>query len=234
MRDFGAGLRLTRASKMRLLALLAVVLAGALSAGAGATFALATAPTESRLNPFTVGNVKVRIEEPEWDENEPEDVVVWGGRRVKKDPQTVNTGKNPAYHFLEVWMPMAEVRVVSNSNEIGFMLKQELFEWEYNGTAGTNPDWTLLFTPAPSEDGNFMIYSFGYNSIVEPGGRSQPLFTRLRAINFLEGDIPAGTVIRMPIFTIAIQSDNLGEGSGTLKDRLESIYSIYKTIPEED
>ena len=237
MRQFFAGFRLTRAGKQRLIALLVVVLAGALSAGAGATFALASAPTESRLNPFTVGNVKVRLEELEWDENKPEDVVVWGGRWVKKDPQTVNTGKTPAYHFLEVWMPMAEVRVVSDIDPmvVGPKYPQELFEWEYAGTTGINPNWTQLFDlPVPSVDGNHMIYIFGYNNVVEPGHSSEPLFDRLRAINFLEGDIPAGTIIQMPIYTIAIQSDNLNESGGSLTDRLEDIYSIYKTIPEED
>lgn len=231
-----AGLKLTRAGKQRLIALLAIVLAGALSAGAGATFALATAPTESRLNLFTVGNVKVRLEEPEWDGNEPEDVVVWGGRWVKKDPQTVNTGKNPAYHFLEVWMPRAEVRVVSGSDpmDVGPMMPQELFVWEYDDEPGTNPKWTLLFTPVFSEDGNFTIYIFGYNEIVEPGERSEPLFDRLQTINFLEGDIEAGTVIRMPIYTVAVQADNLNESGETLKERLEDIYNIYKTIPEDD
>jgi len=227
-------MRLTQAGKMRLIALLAIVLAGALSAGAGATLAVASAPTESRANVFTMGDVKVKLEEPEWDQNGPEDVVVWSKRRIKKDPQTVNTGKNPAYHFLEVWMPMAEVRVVSNDVNIGPMMMQELFEWEYNDAPGINPKWTQLFTPTTSDDGNYIIYIFGYQDAVEPGGRSEPLFTSLRAINFLEGDIPAGTVIQMPINTIAIQSENLNESGGTLKDRLEDIYNIYKTIPEED
>jgi hypothetical protein len=230
---------LSRAGKKRLLTVLSLVLAAVLLAGAGITWAIATAPTESRANTFTVGNVVVVLEEPEWDENEPPDTVVWGNRRIKKDPRTFNSGKNPAWHFLEIWMPMAQVRVVSNDaggnpTVIGPSEMQELFAWEYNGAAGTNPNWTQLFSPEESDDGEYMIYTFGYNQIVQPNGRSQALFTSVKAINLLEGDLPMGTVLRMPINTYAIQSDNLGETGGTLKERLEDIYLKFKSVPEED
>ena len=51
--------------------------------------------TDSAVNNFTVGEVKIDLDEPSFPTPPPEDVPPGG--EVEKDPQVENTGKNSAY-----------------------------------------------------------------------------------------------------------------------------------------
>ena len=64
----------------------------------GGTLAYFTDTTEVKNNVFTVGNVKIKLEEPKWDEQGEEDAPeVYPGEALAKDPTVTNTGANPCF-----------------------------------------------------------------------------------------------------------------------------------------
>lgn len=68
----------------------------------GGTMAYFT-DTKAKCNCFTIGNVKICLEEPKWDFTSPEDHKdVYPGEELGKDPQVKNWGANPAFIRLKV------------------------------------------------------------------------------------------------------------------------------------
>ena len=86
----------------RKILLLAAVLAMVAVLGIGGTLAYFT-DTDDATNTFTVGNVKIDLTEPEWDENGSADAPeVYPGEALAKDPTVTNKGANPCFVRLEV------------------------------------------------------------------------------------------------------------------------------------
>jgi len=73
---------------------LSLVVALIATAAIGGTFAYFT-DTDKATNEFTVGNVDIELTEPNWAEEEKEDV--YPGERLAKDPTVENIGKNPCF-----------------------------------------------------------------------------------------------------------------------------------------
>lgn len=83
--------------KKKILALCLIVVL-AVTAVTGATLAYFTDTTETKENVFTVGNVNIKLEEPNWTESGSVDAPdVYPGEALKKDPTVTNTGINPCF-----------------------------------------------------------------------------------------------------------------------------------------
>ena len=61
--------------------------------------------TATKTNTFTLGNVKIDLEEPSW--NDDEEHVLYPGAEIAKDPYIKNIGRFPAYVWMTVEMPKA-------------------------------------------------------------------------------------------------------------------------------
>lgn len=108
--------------------LLTLGLVAALSATAaiGGTLAYFT-DTAEKTNTFTVGNVDIELDEPNWEDHGKEDATnVYPGQYLDKDPEVTNIGKNPCFvrvsvsnldQFVEVYGPSAMIKYVSDSTE---------------------------------------------------------------------------------------------------------------------
>lgn len=84
-------------SKRKILLVAAVLCMIAILA-VGGTLAYFTDTTDVKNNVFTVGNVKIKLEEPKWDEQGEEDAPeVYPGEALAKDPTVTNTGANPCF-----------------------------------------------------------------------------------------------------------------------------------------
>lgn len=82
---------------------LALVAALSATAAIGGTLAYFTDTTQTANNVFTVGNVKIKLEEKAWEDHgkaEAEDV--YAGESLDKDPTVTNTGKNPCFVRVKV------------------------------------------------------------------------------------------------------------------------------------
>lgn len=189
----------------------------------GISLALMTQIPEMRANNFTFGNVSIDLSEPDWEELEPEDKIVYPGRVISKDPIITNTGENDLYAYIEVSVPKEMVRTVSTENgeEIIDEAKlQELFSFE------ANEGWTLINWDNSSDDYNVYLYAYT-EKVLLPGETTTALFNSVTYINMLEGEISMDTVLEMPIKAYAIQSEYLSESSGTIAERMADAFNKY-------
>lgn len=211
-------------NKKRILIIFASSLLVIAMIAAGFSLAMLTHNTENRANNFTFGNVNIELTEPEWDELDPEERIVYPGRTVSKDPIITNTGENDLYAYIEVSVPKKTVRTVKIENEkevIDEAKLQEMFSFS------ANEGWTLINKDDTSED--YAVYLYAYTKkVLLPDESTNALFDSVTYINMLEGEIPMGTVLEMPIKAYAIQSEYLNEQGDSIKDKMTDAFNKYK------
>ena len=127
-------MKLTKTKKI-----IAAVVSFALVSGIaiGSTMAYLT-DKKDVTNTFTIGHVKIELDEPSFDETVP--LGIEPGVVVDKDPTVTNTGTNPAYIRLKVNIPQADIGDPATT--------QDLFQIGYNNngtfTPGVNPATTTI------------------------------------------------------------------------------------------
>ncbi|MBR2786469.1 MAG: InlB B-repeat-containing protein, partial [Clostridia bacterium] len=188
-----------------ILTILAVIIALALTTGIFAYFT----STETATNVFTVGSVQINLTEGEvWDtasENgvAPESAqTIEPGQHITKAPNIENTGKNPAYVYLKVYVPV--------NNE------QELFSYTVNETSGQTGGWTQRIGEErhTTIDGQaYNIYMYEYDETLQPGTTTdQALFDEVifaEGIYFTPEQVAEmGTVKKIIVKAYAIQSES--------------------------
>ena len=52
----------------------------------------------------------------------------------------------------------------------------------------------------------YMRHIYSYNRILEPGEKTSPVFSELKVINLIEGEIPGGTLEKIPVKAHGMQS----------------------------
>lgn len=203
----------TESGKSKLRKCAAAALAVMTLASAGATLAFFT-DQEEKVNTFTVGNIDIQLEEPQWDPDKGRDITP--DKEVPKDPQITNTGANDAYVFMEVSVPRSEVRTVNDDGSLTEALVQDLFTYE------TNEGWTLM---RKQSNHNSTTYYYAYTDAdntmkaLKPEETTTPVFSSVRFINMTEGEIE-GEDLSINVISRGIQTEDLD-----ITDPLE-IYSL--------
>jgi len=191
----------------------------------GVVFAALTMNTEYKRNVFTFGEVTIDLTEPEWDDNEPEEKLVYPNRSVDKDPQVTNTGTTNIYAYIEVQVPRAEVRTVTGDKTVNPKAWIDLFTYTINST-----DWVLIDSNV-SSDNLYTVNVYAYKKeLLAPGATTSPLFTEVTFANILEGDITSGTNLTIPVNAYAIQSGYLNESGSTIAEKMTDAFEIYKRV----
>ena len=147
----------------------AVALCGLLAAGS--TVAYLTDKDEIS-NQFTVGRVEIEGKEPNYTPDpggKTEDIIPT--EEIAKDPQITNTGKNDAYVYMDVSIPIAKVITVDEQGKRqngGVAKETELFAMNQLSNR-----WTLMYQKRVD---NSMVYTYSYNEILAPEKTTVPLF----------------------------------------------------------
>ena len=98
------------------------------SVAAGGTVAYLT-DAETATNTFTVGKVKIDLEEPSYPGNDSDEVKnIIPNQEIVKDPQIENTGNNDALVFIRVEIP--QETFTDEDDGIGEQKKQDLFRFK--------------------------------------------------------------------------------------------------------
>lgn len=98
------------------------------SVAAGGTVAYLT-DAETATNTFTVGKMKIDLEEPGYPGNDSDAVKnIIPNQEIVKDPQIENTGNNDALVFLRVEVPQETFTELDADNNIGEKKPQDLFK----------------------------------------------------------------------------------------------------------
>ena len=164
---------------------------------AGGTAAYLSKSAGEVKNVFTAGSVKAQLTEAHWDTH----------------PVVKNIGENSANVFLEVNVPMRSIAVLDGSTGRKTIREnRELFTFQADETK-----WTLLYQEKTS--GN-KKYIYGYKSVLNPGESTTPLFRKLAAVSYLEGELDASVSYDVPVIASVIQEQ---DGSKTMKE----IYQEY-------
>lgn len=207
--------------------------------------------SEKLTNTFTVGKVDITPSEPSWpDENPPEDIVP--NQEFPKDPKISNVGANPAYVFLQVKIPTAEVKVANTDGTVKEAALTELFTMQGLNT----DDWCEIgsafdYTDASAGGKTFKVYTFAYgpNAAEAPtileiddgvagSGKDEtpPLFTSVRFANIIEGQAIETQQLNVDVISYAIQTDWLSDTNndaaddhGTNKLSATQVWKIFST-----
>ena len=206
--------------------------------------------TDKITNTFTVGKVDVTPSEPSWDpENPPEDIVP--NQEFPKDPKISNVGANPAYVFLQVKIPTANVKVADADGTVKEAALTELFTMQ--GLNTTN--WCKIGDPfdyTDEDNHTFKVYTFAYgpnaaeaptileiDDGVKGSGKDEtpPLFTSVRFANIIEGYEKIETQqLNVDVISYAIQTDWLFDNTndaaddhGTNKLSATKVWQIFST-----
>ena len=218
-----------RKSKKQLLrALIACGLV--VSVAAGGTVAYLT-DAETATNTFTVGKVKIDLEEPGYPGNDSDEVKnIVPNQEIVKDPQIENTGNNDALVFLRVEVPQETFAELDAGNNVGEKKLQDLFKLK-----NVNDQWELLRTETVTGEGGKAktSYVYGYKKTLGKGATTDKLFQKVQMKNAVESDL-SGNVEDIIVTACAIQATdipnvNLTPGSdGNLsKDVLDQVYTIF-------
>lgn len=177
--------------------------------------------SQKTVNRFDMTSGEVKIEEPGYDGETPEDRIMKPGMSAVKDPSVRNTGEVPLYVFLKVAVPVRNVRIVTNRVNISEKSPKELFSYDVNG------GWIQV--EEKSSEGSYAsrVYAYAMGP-VEPGDATCALFDTVKYLNILEGELDPDDEILMTVTAYGIQSDNL-ELSGTTESlRAAEAYAIWK------
>ena len=198
------------------------------SVAAGGTVAYLT-DAETATNTFTVGKVKIDLEEPGYPGNDSDEVKnIVPNQEIVKDPQIENTGNNDALAFLRVEVP--QEMFTDGDDGTGAQKKQDLFRLK-----GVSDQWELLRTETVTgENGKAKTsYVYGYKKTLGKGATTDKLFQKVQMKNAVESDL-SGNVEDIIVTACAIQATdipnvNLTPGSdGNLsKDALDQVYTIF-------
>lgn len=198
------------------------------SVAAGGTVAYLT-DAETATNTFTVGKVKIDLEEPGYPGNDSDEVKnIIPNQEIVKDPQIENTDNNNALVFLRVEVP--QETFTDEDDGTGEQKKQDLFRLK-----GISDQWELLRTETVTgEDGKAKTsYVYGYKKTLGKDATTDKLFQRVQMKNAVESDL-SGNVEDIIVTACAIQATdipdvNLTPGSdGNLsKDALDQVYTIF-------
>ena len=181
---------------------------------------------------FTIGQVRIEIEEPSWQEAEDlndngipdyaEKLVP--NTTIKKDPQIINVGENSALVYFKVKVPVQNI-ITAKENGIlensGKAKDTELFSYSVNNNWEeiTSARDSIKNTSGKIEYNTYVYY---YKFPLEhKNDRTQSLFDKVKFANLISNE-QNENIYQIGLEAYAIQAENLPEGIG-----IEEAYQIY-------
>lgn len=160
---------------------------------------------DNKTNDFTVGNISIQLTEPNWNADNGKDLTP--NKTISKDPQITNDGPNDAFVFLQVKVPVANVKTAAADGSLQQAKSQDLF------TYTVNENWTEV-SKKSSADSTTYVYAYvgadGTMKTLAPGKTTNPLFDSVTFLNLIEGQIDEGTKISVDVAAYGIQTTDLG------------------------
>lgn len=71
-----------------------------------------------------------------------------------------------------------------------------------------------------------MVYTFSYNSVLNPEETTDPLFNKVTFANIVEGQLD-GQSLAVDVNFYAIQAENTGDGADTVPAQAKNAYDKY-------
>lgn len=175
--------------------------------------------TDTKNNPFTVGSVRTILHEDRWDDladtdhngipDIAEDIIP--NKTIPKDPTIENIGKNPAWVYLEVRVPIVNIITAQSDGSRAPKADTELYLF----TPDLNHWQQLSKIVEEDTDGNkAAVYVFGYETVLDPGQSTAELFSQVQFCNAIEEQGLEDSKQTITVKSMAIQH----EESGTMEE----------------
>lgn len=177
--------------------------------------------TDTAKNTWTVGEVEIDLQEPLYDEKNPEESQnMTPNKVVHKDPKVENTGENDAFVFLKVSVPKANIAVASQDGSKQDSVIQELFDY------GISSEWVKVEEDTSAADKNTYVFAYGNAdecTALAKGDVTSVLFRNTEATdasepgaigkisfkNVIEGQGLEAVTLEIPVEAYAIQTTDL-------------------------
>lgn len=204
----------------------------------GGTFAYLTDTADTATNTFSVGEVKIELQEPNY--QRVDNMVP--NQEAAKDPliKNVSATEDNAIVFMKVTVPVANVTAVSDAGVKGEKANQELFFFKQEadgiGTHANNfgAKWIELSAKETGTDmsGATRTYVFGYSEKLAKDASTDALFDKVQVKNIIEDEVTAAAEQNIVVEAYAIQGDEVLSGNADLTDTLDAtnlgaIWDIY-------
>lgn len=173
----------------------------------GASFAYFV-DKDAVTNHFTVGDIEITVEEPNWNPEEGADITP--RKEIAKDPLVSNIGDNDAFVFMSVKVPRANVVTAEDDGTLVPAKEQDLFSY------AVNDNWKEIKSEVVSLDGKMYteyIYAFvGADdklATLSPNVKTNALFDKVKFANIIEEQVD-GDALDIIVETLGIQTADLG------------------------
>lgn len=219
----------------------------------GGTMAYLT-DSEQTSNTFTVGKVKIDLEEPNWDTTDSNNNKIPDraeklvpNQELDKNPQIENTGSNNAVVFMKVTVPTKYVTKVADDGTLDAdgRKSQEIIYFKDIADAQSKEEnnfdtkWQEITAEETADTGataakdGVRTYVFGYKTKLTPGETTTPLFDKIQIKNVIEDEILDNVANDIKVEAFAIQAEEVLDKTGAdLTDNLsvsnmKTIYDIF-------
>lgn len=179
---------------------------------------------DQEANKFTVGNVDINLVEPNWnavdaDEDGVPDAAedLSAGQTLTKDPKVNNEGINPAYVYMKVKVPVANIATANADGTKNAAARTQLFTY----TVPANSKWKIMDAYTDTTSAGYNTYVYYYNEEVPSNGSTDPLFESVTFANIIKSsDVEAAQQIDLEAY--GIQSNGLPSGT-----TIPQAYTMY-------
>ncbi len=132
-----------------------------------ASFAYFTARSSVK-NVFTVGSVDIKLEEPDWNPDDPHEAIP--GAEFAKNPTVKNTGRTGAY--VRVHVEISDYTAFVTGLPSGYDLSSMF-------SGGDSSKWTLAGEPVVNGVDDTITYTYYYKTVLAAGEETGPLFEKV-------------------------------------------------------
>ena len=215
-----------KTKKISSIVLALVVVAVIVATVIGITAYLTDVQTEKNI--FTVGNVKIRIDEGAWAQTveNGENLNITPNTELAKQPKIINEGKNDAYVYFKVKIPTGKLapNAVSES---------PLFKYTVNN------GWAELNSTVNSEEHYVeRVYYYTINNGIlngKVGNVEDETTTLFDSVIFenIKGNLLQDTVQMIEVTAYGIQTNGLGANGASASENAQTAYDKYIAEQEE-
>lgn len=189
---------------------------------------------ETKTNKFTMGNVKIQVDEPGFPDEGITDVTP--NTEYVKDPTITNKGTTEVYAFAEVTIPYDTV----TTGEETVASEKELFEVLHGDPSevGINSTWVEVGTPTKNEEGKTYTHVYAYVGdngttlkALAKDQKTNTVFDKVRFIDIKETN-PEDSAVQGKTFNVVvsgygIQTTDLGLSGEDLTNP-EKVWPLVK------
>lgn len=177
----------------------------------GAASAYLSKETAVLHNAIIPGSIGANLTEEAWKEDLGKNIMP--EQEIPKNPKVKNVGRNEAWMFLKVGIPVRNIRIVDSATKRALPSQDtELFQFEASGK------WELISSQIETDT---MWYVYGFQEPVKPGSWTDCLFEKIKAVSYLEGEINETEGLVIPVTAQAVQRTAGEEGN------LKVLYQTY-------